>query len=870
MNLKRIVLLSVLAFVITMVLSGRGQAAGQSPENATSTTISQCSTSYIDNYLSNKASPLAGSGENFVSSGQSHNVDPRLVIAVAGQESGFGTSGSCALQYHNAWGYGGGWPNCWDFSSWAESIEQVTWQLWEYMNNRGLTTIHDIGGTWCAEGCENWETGVKYFYEEMGGNPNATDLTFNGACSESSGGTTVLVESPTLTPAYNSDICTTGWFAYNNNIGYLSYLTIGTNDPNLSTNSGVWRPNLPLSGNWKVEAYIPTHSWGMWPCGVNPMADSTTAQYAIHHSGGIANVTINQAPVDNSWVDLGIYSFTNGTNGYVHLSDLTNDPNFTTYVSFSAMRFTYQPSVEMLTVAEPNLLPPYTGDVCATGWYRYTNNLGYYAYLTVATNDPAQSTNHGEWFPNFPQAGSWKAEAYIPTHSWDMWPCGVNPQSDTSDARYLIHHDGGITQVSIDQAPLDNTWTDLGTYTFSAGESGYIHLADLTSDPNFTRYVSFSAMRFTLMGSAIDTTMPYGYITSPVDFSEIGQGNVTISANANDNPGGSGIKAVYFWAMYADPVVGADWYLVGGEGDTTYPYGVTWVMPTGLRSQVLEFGIHVEDNQGNYCIDPGSGYTCYDPSSKAFVTYFESLGNPNVHENWISSRYYLNQLALGDGYDLNKTKCNGASAAMMLAMTGKINGSYERMRDAANNIWSLVRDDARAEKVAEQITNWGLPVQPAEYLIDAGWAKIKQEIDQNHPVILLSSKMTTAGHYIVIVGYHEEGNSREIIAYDPFGRWTGTKGEFYMNGPSTNSFKGQWAYYDLDEIWGKNTGWWWNRGKSSLITIIPGTILGTDLASSASLSDPDIVSSEPNILVHYEGIPVGQEYYSLYLPVITR
>jgi hypothetical protein len=49
--------------------------------------------SKIDAYLEEHGSPGAGSGNLFVESGQKHNVDPLLLLAIAGHETGYGTLG---------------------------------------------------------------------------------------------------------------------------------------------------------------------------------------------------------------------------------------------------------------------------------------------------------------------------------------------------------------------------------------------------------------------------------------------------------------------------------------------------------------------------------------------------------------------------------------------------------------------------------------------------------------------------------------------------------------------------------------------------------------------------------------------------------
>jgi len=674
----------------------------------------------------------------------------------------------------------------------------------------------------------------------------------------------ILIQTPTLTPPNNGNVCSTGWYGYQNDIGYTSYLTIGTNDSGASTNSGEWRPTLPISGQWKVEAYIPNHTFGMWPCGVNPGADTSSAGYHIVHNGATNTVIIDQEPIYSSWVDLGTYYFTAGQNGYVWLSDLTNDANFSRYVSFAAVRFTYEPQDEII-VNEPNLTPPYSDDTCASGWYRYINNLGQYGYLTIGTNNPSLSTNSGRWTPDLPQSGLYVVEAYIPDHPFGMWPCGVNPSIDAASAKYKIHASNGDTDVTVDQGPLTNAWVNLGTYYFTSGQSGYVELTDLTNDENFTRYVSFSSVRFTPVNTT-DVTMPTGIITYPANNSTIGAMSMQISADAFDNPGGSGVKEVVFWVSYSNsPGEVAEWHEIGRSSSA--PYRAYWTVPFNLRSQIIEFGIHVEDQAGNYCIDPGPNYTCNHIQSVHQVIYKESIVNPAVDENWLPTthRSYLNQLALGGGFDQDKTKCSGAGAAMMLASMQRIGTDFTSLKNKANEIWQNLGNDARGSRLAEQITANGLEVQSREYTPDTGWDKITEEIDQGRPVILLSSRMSNAGHYIVIIGYREEGSQREVIAYDPYGLWYGVAGEFNANSFSQNSYKGRWVYYNLDAIWGNN-GWFWNRNKTTLITV---AAMGNQANFTSDMSNPDKVSNEPDLFVPYEGIPIISST-TIFLPVIQK
>ncbi len=80
--------------------------------------------------------------------------------------------------------------------------------------------------------------------------------------------------------------------------------------------SGVWKPNIPRTGQYKVLAHIPTCS------GITAL--TTNARYEIKHSGGTANVTINQQ-TQRGWVELGIWNFNAGIGGYTRLTDLTSE-----------------------------------------------------------------------------------------------------------------------------------------------------------------------------------------------------------------------------------------------------------------------------------------------------------------------------------------------------------------------------------------------------------------------------------------------------------------------------------------------------------------------------------------------------------------
>jgi hypothetical protein len=129
----------------------------------------------IDRYLASKGSPLAGSGAAFLESGVAHEVDPRLVVAIAGAESFFGIT-TCAA--HNAWGWG-----CptrpFVFRSWDEAIETITVGLREGYLDDGLESVGEIHLRYAPPNATNDPTGLNFgwadnvagFLIEQGGDP---------------------------------------------------------------------------------------------------------------------------------------------------------------------------------------------------------------------------------------------------------------------------------------------------------------------------------------------------------------------------------------------------------------------------------------------------------------------------------------------------------------------------------------------------------------------------------------------------------------------------------------------------------------------------------------------------------------------------
>lgn len=120
---------------------------------------------------------------------------------------------------------------------------------------------------------------------------------------------------------------------------------------------------------------------------------------------------------------------------------------------------------------------------------------------TLSTDDPAKATSAATWAPQLPGAGFYELKVYLPE-------CGG---AATVSARYVVHHDGTVTEQVIDQQANAGQWVSLGTYHFGGvtNDQPRLELSDLTGDRG-------RAVRFDVAAWAprTDSAAPDGKVTA--------------------------------------------------------------------------------------------------------------------------------------------------------------------------------------------------------------------------------------------------------------------------------------------------------------------------------------------------------------------
>jgi hypothetical protein len=128
--------------------------------------------------------------------------------------------------------------------------------------------------------------------------------------------------------------------------------------------------------------------------------------------------------------------------------------------------------------------PGWTFGGADAGWHTV-----YYGYGGRSRWTLNHSGFWARWTPALPRLGRYEVFVYIP---WVY--------NQTSSAHYYLKHEGDVVDFWIDQRAKAGQWVSLGTYTFNANNTEFVHLEAATKEPADTRTVAFDAVKFLYRG----------------------------------------------------------------------------------------------------------------------------------------------------------------------------------------------------------------------------------------------------------------------------------------------------------------------------------------------------------------------------------
>lgn len=130
-----------------------------------SITIKEARVAIVEQFLKRFSSPLLPHAKLLVETADKHNLDFRLLPAVAMQESGL-----CKIipyDSYNCWGYGIYGDKVLRFTSFEEAIETVAKGLSSNYIYDGLTTPELIMSRYTPASDGSWARAVRHFMEQM-------------------------------------------------------------------------------------------------------------------------------------------------------------------------------------------------------------------------------------------------------------------------------------------------------------------------------------------------------------------------------------------------------------------------------------------------------------------------------------------------------------------------------------------------------------------------------------------------------------------------------------------------------------------------------------------------------------------------------
>ena len=318
-------------------------------------------------------------------------------------------------------------------------------------------------------------------------------------------------EPPSAIVVDNTDAAVTVTGTWPPSTGAPGY--VGTNyqfhTPGSGANALTWTLNVPGTGNYQA--------WARWTAGTNR---ATNATYTVATAGGNQAVAVNQQANGGAWQLLGTWSFNAGAttitltdqaNGYViadavMLTPVGAEPNTATWQATLPAAGNWR--VYARWPAHPNraanavfrvqtpsgIVPVTVNQQTNSGLWQL---LGIYALdagpTSITLDDQADGyviADAVKFEPEGaqPESATWSPALTTPAR-YDVYARWTALANRTTQAKYVITHQGGTATVTQNQQANGATWNLLGTWTFAAGQGVRLEASE-------GGYVIADALRF--------------------------------------------------------------------------------------------------------------------------------------------------------------------------------------------------------------------------------------------------------------------------------------------------------------------------------------------------------------------------------------
>lgn len=192
--------------------------------------------------------------------------------------------------------------------------------------------------------------------------------------------------------------------------------------------------------------------------------------------GALSGKTVWLSP-GHGWIyytSLSNYSTQRGNN-----NDMVEDFGSVEIINYYLLKYLWNAGANVFLVRERDMNPnevivdnddpmPYYID--SGGWATSSStgyNDGTYRYIATQSTETATAT----FTPAIPESGWYWVSTYYREGS-----------NRPIDAKYKIHHAGGITEVHVDQEIHGQTWHYIGQFYFDAGMTGKVEISNMTND----------------------------------------------------------------------------------------------------------------------------------------------------------------------------------------------------------------------------------------------------------------------------------------------------------------------------------------------------------------------------------------------------